>query len=153
MTDIEIPHEKDRHFKYRLFEILPGSLSWLLLFMPLILSLISVTAAAFFILAYIIIYFTRSVAVDIRALIGYREMKKYMKVDWWSLLPEIDNLELSDAEVERPKWHYENILRLSQNGQIVKPSEVMHAIIIATYNESREVVEPTFKAIIESDYD
>lgn len=153
MTDIEIPHEEDRHFKYRLFEILPGSLSWLLLFMPLILSLISVTAAAFFILAYIIIYFTRSVAVDIRALVGYKEMKRYMKVDWRSMLPELDALELSGPKAVRPKWHYENILRLSQNGQIVKPKEVIHAIIIATYNESREVVEPTFKAILDSDYD
>jgi hypothetical protein len=45
MTDLEIPHEEDRHFVYRFFEILPGALSWLMLFMPLILSLFSVTNA------------------------------------------------------------------------------------------------------------
>jgi hypothetical protein len=153
MTDLEIPYEKDRHFKYRFFEILPGALTWLMLFMPLILSLISVTAAAFFILAYILIYFTRSVAVDVRALAGYRAMRKYMKLDWNALIVEVETLEVSDASVERPSWHYENILRLSMRDPVIKPSEIMHAIIIATYNESREVLEPTFQAIIDSDYD
>jgi hypothetical protein len=62
MTDIEIPYEKDRSKRYRFFEILPGSLSWLLLFMPVILSFvnfkingINVTLAVPFILAYLLI--------------------------------------------------------------------------------------------------
>jgi cellulose synthase/poly-beta-1,6-N-acetylglucosamine synthase-like glycosyltransferase len=36
---------------------------------------------------------------------------------------------------------------------VVKPRELIHAIIIATYNESREVIEPSIQAIIDSDYD
>jgi hypothetical protein len=62
MTDLEIPYEKDRTRRYRFFEILPGALSWLVLFLPLILSFINVTAATFFILAYILIYFTLATA-------------------------------------------------------------------------------------------
>jgi hypothetical protein len=153
MTDIEIPYEKDRHFKYRFFEILPGSLSWLMLSMPLVLSLISVTAAAFFILAYILIYFTRSVAVDIRALSGYRAMRKYMKLDWAALVSEVEKQEVSSADIQRPKWHLENLIRIGLRQPTIKPSEIVHAIIIATYNESREIVEPTFQAILDSDYD
>jgi cellulose synthase/poly-beta-1,6-N-acetylglucosamine synthase-like glycosyltransferase len=153
MTDLEIPYEKDRHFTYRFFEILPGALSWLMLFMPLILSLFSVTAAAFFILGYILIYFTRSVAVDIRALAGYRAMRACMKLNWREMLSEVDTLELRGTDITRPKWHYNNLIRLGLRDRVVRPSEVMHALIIATYNESLEVLEPTFEAILNSDYD
>lgn len=153
MTDLEIPYEKDRHFKYRFFEILPGALSWLMLCMPLLLSLFSVTAAAFFILAYILIYFTRSVAVDIRALSGYRAMRSYMKLPWREMLGEVDTLVVNNANEHRPKWHYNNLIRLGLRDRIVKPSEVYHAIIVATYNENEEVIRPTLEAVLKSDYD
>jgi hypothetical protein len=153
MTDLEIPYEKDRHFKYRFFEILPGALSWSMLFMPLILSLFSVTAAAFFILAYILIYFTRSVAVDIRALAGFRAMRSYMKLPWLKMLGEVDMLAVDQPDVERPKWHYNNLIRLGLRDRVVKPSEVIHAVLVATYNEKQEVVEPTIQALLNSDYD
>jgi hypothetical protein len=153
MTDLNIPYEEDRHFKYRFFEILPGALSWLMLFMPLILSLFSVTAAAFFILAYILIYFTRSVAVDIRALAGYRAMRMYMKLPWRSMLAEVETLSIAEPNAKLPKWHYNNLIRLGLRDRVVKPSEIYHAIIVATYNESLEVVEPTVEVILKSDYD
>jgi cellulose synthase/poly-beta-1,6-N-acetylglucosamine synthase-like glycosyltransferase len=35
----------------------------------------------------------------------------------------------------------------------IKPSEVYHAIIVAFYNESRDVLEPTIKSVIDSHYD
>ena len=151
MTDLEIPYEKNRTKRYRFFEILPGSLSWLLLFLPLILSLINVTAAVFFILAYILIYFTRALAVAIRALAGYRTMRQHEKIDWNLLLDEVELGEIA-GHARRPKWHYNNLQRLQAGTIIVKPSELIHAIIIATYNESRDVLEPTIQAIINSSY-
>ncbi|HEV2402721.1 MAG TPA: glycosyltransferase family 2 protein [Candidatus Saccharimonadales bacterium] len=153
MIDLDIPLEQDRHFKYRFFEILPGALTWTLLFMPFILSLVSVTAAAFFILGYIIVYFTRSVAVDVRALAGFRDMRKYMRLPWLELDAEIEALSLNDASVIRPKWHYDNLIRLGLRGPVIKPSEVIHAIIIATYNEERTIIETTIERILQSDYD
>jgi len=153
MRDLEIPHEADRTRGYRFFEILPGALSWLLLASPLLLSLVNVTLAAFFILAYILIYFTRSVAVDIRALAGYKTMREHAKIDWNALLAEVESGSVTDAQAKRPKWHYDNLLRLSVQPPIMKPSEVYHAVIMATYNESREVLEPTIKSILNSHYD
>jgi cellulose synthase/poly-beta-1,6-N-acetylglucosamine synthase-like glycosyltransferase len=152
MKDIEIPYEKDRSRRYRLFEILPGALSWGLLFLPLILSLISVTLAAVFILGYILIYFTRAMAVNIRALTGYRVMRQHEKLDWNELLDEVEAEEIN-PHAKRPKWHFSNLERLKKRGVVIKPSELYHAVIIATYNESREVVEPTIQAILDSEYD
>ena len=67
MTDIEIPFKEDRHARYRFFEILPGVLSWTMLVLPLLLSLINVTVAAIFILIYLLVNFTRAVAAAIRS--------------------------------------------------------------------------------------
>lgn len=35
----------------------------------------------------------------------------------------------------------------------LRPKELLHAVIIATVNESREVLEPTIQAVLASDYD
>lgn len=153
MTDIEIPYKKDRGVRYRFFEILPGALSWTMLFVPLLLSLINVTFAALFILVYLLINFTRSVAAAIRALHGYGIMRKHQKLDWRQLVQELQAGEVSDASAVRPKWHYDNLLRLSQTEIVIKPDDVLHAIIVATYNEAREVLEPTIQSILASDYD
>jgi len=153
MTDLEIPFERDRKGHYRFFEILPGSLSWLLLFMPLILSFINVTAAVFFILFYLLIYFVRSLAYSSRAIAGYRTMKQHMKLDWNGLAADIEAGAVTPLAITRPKWHLDNIRRLQNRPNRVRPSELTHAVIIATVNESREVLEPTIQAVINADYD
>jgi cellulose synthase/poly-beta-1,6-N-acetylglucosamine synthase-like glycosyltransferase len=153
MKSIEIPYEEERGRRYRFFEILPGALSWLMLCLPLLLSLINVTAAAFFILAYVLIYFTRSVAVNVRALAGYRIMRQHEKIDWNELVDEVEAGEVTNPEAKRPRWHYDNLLRLQVQQPLVKPSEVIHAVIIATYNESLAVLEPTIQSVIDSNYD
>lgn len=153
MTDIEIPYAKDRGRRYRFFEILPGALSWTALFLPLILSLINVSVAAIFILIYLLINFTRAVSAAIRALHGYSVLRRHQKLDWQQLDAELQAGEISSAEAIRPRWHYDNLLRLSVQPMIVKPDEVLHAIIVATYNEAREVLEPTIKSILSSEYD
>jgi cellulose synthase/poly-beta-1,6-N-acetylglucosamine synthase-like glycosyltransferase len=152
MKSIEIPFEHERTKRYRFFEILPGVLSWSMLCMPLILSLINVTFAAFFILGYILIYFTRAIAASLRALGGYRTMRQHEKIDWRTLVDEIETGTV-DPHAKRPRWHATNLRRLSEKPPMVKPSELIHAVIIATYNEAREVIEPTIQAVISSEYD
>ena len=151
MKQIEIPYEKDRSKRYRFFEILPGVLSWLLLALPFALSLINVTVAVFFVLGYILIYFTRSVAVSIRALAGYRMLRQHEKLDWNVLLNEVED-GLDHSQAHRPKWHHKNLARLQEQPPVVKPSELLHAVIVAVHRESQDVVEPTIQSILESDY-
>jgi hypothetical protein len=152
MKSIEIPYEQDRTKAYRFFEILPGALSWTLLAIPLLLSLISVTAAVFFILGYILVFLTRSLAVSIRALAGYRMMREHEKLDWNELLDEVEAGQVDDPQLHRPKWHHKNLLRLSKQAPVVKPSQLLHAVIMATHNESREVIEPAINSLIKSQY-
>lgn len=153
MTDLEIPFEKDRHGHYRFFEILPGALSWLLLFTPVVLSLINVTAAVFFVLAYLLVFVVRNLAYTIRAIAGYRTMKHHLRLDWNGLAADIDAGEVTGARIERPKWHLSNLKHLDARSPAIKPKELMHAVIIATVNETREVLEPTLQAVADGDYD
>ncbi len=153
MTDLEIPLEKDRHAHYRFFEILPGLLSWALLFTPLVLSYINVTAAVFFVLLYLLVFFVRSVAYSTRAIAGYRAMKHHMKLDWNALAADLDAGKVLPKRTERPAWHHKNLRLLGTRSLQVKPSELWHAVIIATVNESREVLEPTLQAVLGADYD
>jgi hypothetical protein len=159
MTDIEIPYEKDRHGHYRFFEILPGFLSWTLLFLPLILSYINFTyddtpvnLAVIFILAYLLIYFVRSLGYDARALQGYFTMRRHLKLDWNAFLEDVEQGEPTSKTVVRPGWHLDNVKRLAERPDRIKPSELMHAVIIATVNESREVLEPTIQSVLANNY-
>jgi hypothetical protein len=153
MKNIEIPYERDRHGWYRFFEILPGALSWFMLLLPFILSFINVTAAVIFVLAYLLIYFVRSIAYSARALQGYFTMKKHLKLDWHGFLDDLEAGEPTTAKIERPRWHMRNLKRRDKLESPIKPSELMHAVIVATVNESREVLEPTIQSIIGNTYD
>jgi hypothetical protein len=153
MKNIELPYAKDRKGHYRFFEILPGVVSYTMVLLPLILSLINVTVAAVFVLIYLLINLSRGAGGAVRSLHGYRNLRKYLKLDWRQYVEELDAGEVADASAIREKWHYDNLLRHSVKPLQIKPSEVLHAIIIATYNESREVLEPTIQSVLASNYD
>lgn len=153
MTDFEIPYEKDRGKRYRFFEILPGAISWSMLALPIVLSLINVTLAAVFILGYLLINFARGAAGGARALQGFRTMRTYQKLPWQKLLEELEAGVVVDPNARRPKWHYDVLLRMSVKPRIIAPSEIIHAVIVATYKEVREILEPTIESILASDYD
>jgi hypothetical protein len=154
MTDIEIPFESERRGHYRFFEILPGFLSYGLVLTPLVLSFINVSLAVFFILLYLLIFFVRSLAYTSRALAGHRVMKKHMKLNWQGLMADIDAGEVvAGKRIMRPHWHHKNLKLLPRRELDLRPREIMHAVIIASVNESREVLEPTIQAVLASDYD
>lgn len=153
MTDLEIPLEQDRRGHYRFFEVLPGALSWTLLFLPIILSLISIEAAVLFVLVYLLIFFIRGIAYAVRAIDGYRVMKQHMKLDWNGLCADLDHGEPGQDRLNRPKWHYKNLRLLANREWQVTPSQLTHAVMVATVNESREVLEPTIQAVLDADYD
>ncbi|HSH56313.1 MAG TPA: glycosyltransferase family 2 protein [Candidatus Limnocylindrales bacterium] len=153
MTDIEIPYKENRDWKYRLLEIMPGTLSWSMLLLPLILSYIDVTIASIFILAYLLLFFARSVGVNSRALQGYHTMEFHRKLPWRAMTEELVAGVVTDPQAKRPDWHLDNILRLQTQPPIVPADQVIHAAMIATYNETREVLEPTIQSVIASDFD
>ncbi len=153
MTNIEIPLQSEKTLHYRLFEILPGFLSWTILISPFVLSIISARITALFIIAYFLIWFFRAVGLNIRVLQGWRTLQQHQKYDWEKMLQELEELDPKGHSQELPKWHYDNIARIQQNPTPIKPHEIVHAVFIAAYNESIDIIEPTVQYVLDSNYD
>jgi cellulose synthase/poly-beta-1,6-N-acetylglucosamine synthase-like glycosyltransferase len=153
ISDVEIPYEGERNKTYRFFEILPGLLSWSILILPFILSLISPAITVFFVIAYMLLWFVKSIGMNIRAAQGWQTMKLHKKLNWQVLTDDIQHGLQEDIKTLRPKWHMDNINRLKTTPGMVKPNEVVQVAMIATYNEAREVLEPTIQSLLKSHYD
>lgn len=160
MTDIEIPLGK-RTPKYRFFEMLPAFLSVSLVLLPIILSLIDPLIATVFIIGYLIMWFVKAIGIAYRTIQGYSYLHKSQKTDWHKRLQDLENPEaaMKAMEASPPKgWriarHYHALQRIAQQPQsYFKPSEMYNAVIVAIYNESRDVIEPTIRALFASEYD
>ncbi len=151
MKDIEIPLESHRKGHYRFFEMLPGMLSWSMLALPFVLSIYNVRLAAFFMFVYVLINFSRAAAGGLRAIQGYKTMRQHQKLPWPDLLKELGTGVLP-ARVHRPGWHKYAITQANERSLLMPPEEVVHAVIIATYKESREVLAPTIEAVLGADF-
>ncbi len=152
MTDLEIPQPAERHGHYRVFEILPWALSVSLILLLFALSFLNATLAAFFVLLYIFVYLSRAISIAVRSLHGFSVMRKNQRLDWRALLRELEAGRMGEAAALRPKWHVAQLTRRSDGAQRIKPSELLHAVLIPTYNESREVIEPTIQSVLASNY-
>ncbi len=153
MTDIEIPYVEDRGWRYRFWEILPGFISWSILIAPFVFSIFNPNLFAVFILGYLLIWFSKGIAMSIRSIQGYRMLKRQQALNWQLLIDDLEAGESTHPRGKNPAWHLRNLSRLKEYPVFCKPSEVYHAIIIATYNESRDTLEPTIQSVLDSNYD
>lgn len=153
MKSIEIPYQGERGRRYRFFEMLPGILTWSTLALPVILSFFKPELAVFFILAYLLIWFAKALGLNVRALQGFHTMERNKKLPWAQMFLELSSGKTTQPDREIPAWHYENILRLKESPPPIAPDDILHAIIIATYNEAKEVLEPTIQSVMKSDFD
>jgi cellulose synthase/poly-beta-1,6-N-acetylglucosamine synthase-like glycosyltransferase len=161
MKSIEIPYVKNRGRRYRFFEMLPGLLSWSLLALPFVLSYFHVELAsgvvvpwaAIFVPAYLLLWFVKAMGLNVRSVQGFRTLHQHEKLPWTQLLEELRTGKVEQPDRQIPTWHYENIKRIQEEPTPIKVDDVIHAIIIATYNEAREVLEPTIQSVIASEYD
>lgn len=155
--NLEIPLGKRTPF-YRFFELLPALLSYITILTPVILSLINPLYGAIFVIVYIIIWFVKAVAIAIRSVQGMGILTKSQAIDWRSRLDDLESPEKTlQLPYSRDEWqadlHYRNLEQLAVTEDAKRPSDIYNAIIIATYNESRDVLEPTIRSVINSDYD
>jgi hypothetical protein len=149
MRSIEIPQPEERTWRYRVFEILPAVITYSILLLPLVLGKIAPKVAAFLIIAYLLLWFIRAIGLDIRSLQGWRALKEHKSLPWDKLNEDLEILEPNTHGA--PKWHARNVARVARNipNTRIKPSQVLHAVFIAFYNESRDVVEPTVQSVLD----
>jgi hypothetical protein len=150
LSQIEIPFNEEKTRLYRFFEILPGLLSWMILLLPIVLTFLSIRLLSFLIIGYLLLWFIKAAALNIRAIQGWRIVQQHSKIGWNALVADLDNDLLQGSF---PEWHYRNKKRIQKTPNNIRPEEILHAIIIATWNEAREILQPTLDNIKNSDFD
>src|SRR5438105_15935915 len=107
MRSIEIPQPGERDWRYRALEILPAVLTYSILALPIILSLISARLAAYFVLTFLLIWFVRALAIAARSVQGWNRMSQHQNLAWQKLNDDLEILELNAKNA--PKWHASNL--------------------------------------------
>lgn len=150
----------------RLLEILPGLASWLFLLSPIILSFIQPLWVAYIIITYDLLWLVKAFGLSSRMVRGYRRMHVSDQIDWNSRLSDLSDLPRAlsriEARLDRRRLSFKQRRRLSQYrdqlhslqsaSDLLDPHEVVHVALIAAYNESADILEPTIKSLTKSDY-
>ncbi len=143
----EIPFNEEKGAQYRFFEILPGFLTWSALILPFALAFWNVGVTAVIMIAYLMLWFVKAVALNLRAVQGWRLFQEHLGIDWMALFADVKK---HDDTKKWPQWHLNNLNRIEKCPNGIKPDEITHAVIVATWNESRETLKPTLDTVAES---
>lgn len=150
----------------RLYEIIPGTVTWIILLTPIIFSIFRPSWVAIFMIVLCLFWLVKAVYMGARLITGYLHIKREGKINWLSRLKELEDF---DHHYQIVRESYEQVgswwtkrafkreldqLNLIKN-KLGKPKdwrEVYHAIILPTYDESIEVLDKSIEAIKKSFY-
>ena len=113
----------------RALEIAPGALTWTILILPVIASLIFAPYIAYAIFAIDIYWLIRTAVVVVGIRSTYGKMQRAMATDWWQ---QCQSLQPPDGAPE--------------------PEKIVHAVLIPTYTEPYAILRETVRAIAEARY-
>ena len=158
MKNIEIPLQSEKSKRYRFFEMLPALLTYSLILLPVFLSIFAPVYAAYFIIGYMIIWLFKAVAMSVRVVQGYQQIQRYQRYDWERLLSDVASPDAAREALQRYKndkgmqWHYRNLSLQEGQLEAIDPKDLIHAVIIPTYNEGIDVLEPTIESVLASNF-
>ena len=152
----EIPLGK-RTRLYRCFEIVPAAVSYTALLLVFIIPFFSPRVGAYYVLAIVAIMFVRAIRGSVDLARGFARYKASARVDWAARLVDI-GLTLDGKRVPpsppgsfHVNEHRELLARIkAEPEKYIHPSDIRHAIIIAAYNESYDVIAPTIRGLMYS---
>lgn len=163
-NDLELPMGK-RTLLYRLFEILPAFLSYGMLILFIILSLVNPLWASIYLLVLVMSVIVRSVGIAYRTLTGHHQLEKAQMVDWRQRLEQLEDPVASYAAIQQQplprrhqrefhaQEHRENLrLMAADSASFPRPSQLYQAVIVAAYNESYDVLQPTIESVKNTTY-
>ena len=155
---IEIPLGK-RTKQYRFFEMLPALLSYSMLLLLPLLAWWNAIAASIYLLLIIFTMLVKAVVIAAHTTRGYKRLTEAQKVDWAQRVADLEapgaalsRLKDIDASDEfGSKYHHQNLIAVAaQPDEYPTPSRLRHAVIVAAFNESLEVIEPTFQSLLDT---
>ncbi len=113
------------NWKYkRLFEILPGLISWSILLLPFVVVLISPKVFAIYMIFFMSFWLVRTFVMSYRLVLGYRNYRRDMRMNW-----------LGKLEQSGEDWH-----------------KIYHLVIVPTYKEDIEILESSVNSVLQSNF-
>lgn len=107
----------------RLFEIIPGAFVWLTFFSIIVLSILKPNFIIYFIIVFLIYWIIKISYWFIFLFISFKKFKSTINIDWFNKLKKLKNF-----------------------------NQIYHLIFIPTYKEPFEILNETFKSILNSKY-
>lgn len=161
----EIPQGR-RSARYRFFEMLPALLSFSVPVLAILLSCIDLRLGMLFVIAFIATTLVRAARGGVDALRGFRRLRCAEQIDWAGVVIETEtavrlarmrptgSLErIAGPAVRRlpepfAAAHRRFLRRVSAHPEdFPLPSSVVHAVIVAAYNEPFEVIASSFRSL------
>ncbi|WKZ25123.1 MAG: glycosyltransferase family 2 protein [Patescibacteria group bacterium] len=162
---------------YRFLEILPGALSWLTIIALIIFSYYKPVGTAIFVIMFDVYWLLLVAFLGTHLLISYRFMKKRMAVNWQEKCESLgmvslrletvidgndinngsdsnnDNKELDTMEEKTVEGETGEI-KEKDKARIINLSwrDVVHVVILPTYQESLDVLRSSFNGLVNSGY-
>jgi uncharacterized membrane protein len=160
VIDLEIPLGK-RTPAYRFFEMLPAILSYGALILLVVLSLVSPLLAAVYLMLIIVTLLVKAVGIAYHTIGGRNNLERAQKIDWRERLADFEHptesYELrvkSQSKAFGMQNHIDNLrLAAADPAAFPKPSDLYNLVIVAAYNESYEIIEPTIQSLLVTTYD
>ncbi len=160
MQNLEIPLGKRKPL-YRFFEMVPAILSYSAIILLVVLSIIEPLYAAIYLMLIIITTLVKAIGIAFHTFRGHHRLEAAQKVDWHERLNDLervtsgdDNVGVLNKKEYGSEQHIENLDDIRRNREVYpRPSSIYNAVIIATYNESIEVLEPTVQSVLDTTYD
>lgn len=161
IDELELPLGKRTKF-YRFFEMVPAIISYGAFVLLIVLSLVSPLLAAIYLMLIIIVLLVRAVGIVYHTLAGHRRLVNAQRVNWAHRLAELEDAHSAYERHTKASstgfgmaQHIENLrlVAADESKMYPKPSEVYNVVIIAAYNESYDVIEPTIRSLVKTTYD
>lgn len=158
---VEIPVGK-RSARYRFFEILPFALSIGVVLGLVVASWASPVFGAIYLLFIVIMSLVKAIGIMYRTVQGYNTLERGHRVNWKKRLEDLENAKESyerlagtRSDAYEYKQHLQNLCMVAaaEDGYFPKPSEIYHAVIVTMYNESIDVLRPTFQSVLDTTFD
>ncbi len=166
---LEIPVS---HWRQRIYEILPGALSWGTLIGLTVLSFVLPFWISIFVILYDLYILTRIVYMSVHLFYAYRRLRREQSVDWLArcqavsgdiddYLSRLDqniqtNCELLGSrhqKVKELRTHREQVQGIkSSHLTVLSWDQVHHIIIYPTYNESLTVLRHSLHALLDCSF-
>jgi cellulose synthase/poly-beta-1,6-N-acetylglucosamine synthase-like glycosyltransferase len=119
-------------FLRRLFEIIPGALTWTILLGLLFSAIFKPVIGALLIITFDLYWMIRVGYITLLLVLAYRRLRKEEQIDWIGRCKEVS-------------------AKHSSNG-VINWREIYHLVIFPVYTEGLEIIEPSLQGVFNADY-